>query len=409
MLVPSPAVGHLEGDKPLTLPRRETTMRLDPDDCRLFYRLHKALMLFVNRRLQLVQPPAAPAGEIIAFPPEDRLKLRDALLKHMDLIDAFADENPFQHSEEELRIVRSWKDLVAGDFYVLRFLKKYTVFLTAKEPTAAYGVVALSEPFEEVIDQPLPFFCKTVLLPFQGRIVYDGLLWGYHLIIGSNMTRELNDAYNGAKKRYGVVTSLPWHPAERPQPASKKSIPKKSVRGARTAGGESRIPVATRPAHDRIVELTDAFCREHLDDEYASLCRKLAGVLARKRPSPLIRGKPESWASGIVRVVGWVNFLGDPSQPHHMKMTDIDEGFGVSEATGAAKSMAIRNLLKIRRFEPEWTLPSLMDDNPLIWILEVNGLLTDIRQCPREAQEVAFEKGLIPYIPADWADRSAEE
>ena len=76
------------------------------------------------------------------------------------------------------------------------------------------------------------------------------------------------------------------------------------------------------------------------------------GVLARKRPSPLTRGKPESWASGIVRVVGWVNFLGDPSQPHHMKMTDIDEGFGVSEATGSAKATAIRKLLRIRSARP---------------------------------------------------------
>jgi hypothetical protein len=90
-------------------------------------------------------------------------------------------------------------------------------------------------------------------------------------------------------------------------------------------------------------------------------------------------------------------------------MTDIDEGFGVSEATGSAKSRAIRDLLKIRGFEPEWTLPGRMDDNPLIWMLEVNGLITDIRSCPREAQVVAFEKGLIPYIPADRAGEPAEE
>ena len=50
-----------------------------------------------------------------------------------------------------------------------------------------------------------------------------------------------------------------------------------------------------------------------------------------------------------------------------------------------------------------------MDDNPLIWMLEVNGLLMDIRHCPREAQVVAFEKGLIPYIPADRAGDHAEE
>lgn len=164
---------------------------------------------------------------------------------------------------------------------------------------------------------------------------------------------------------------------------------------------EPTIPATSRPVYDLIVALTDAFCREHLDADYRVLCRKLAGVLARKRPSPLTRGKPESWASGIVRVIGWVNFLGDPSQPHHMKMADIDKGFGISEATGSAKSMAIRKLLKIHHLDPDWTLPSLMDDNPLIWMLEVNGLIMDIRTCPREVQEEAFRKGVIPYIPED--------
>jgi hypothetical protein len=383
-------------------------MILDPDDCQLFYKLHKALMLFVNRRLKLVPPPAAPAGEIIAFPPEGRVTLRDALLKHIDLIDAFADENPFQLSEGDLGIVRSWNDLVAGKFYVFRYLKKYTVFLTAEEPAVAYGVLALSDPFEEVIGPELPFLCKTVLLPFRGRIVYDGLLSGYNVRFGGGVKRDLNQRYNEAKERFGIITSLP-PPAERTQPVRKKSTPRKRPTRTRTTGGDSTIPEAVRPAHERVVGLTDAFCRDHLDAEYATLCRKLAGILARKRPSPLTRGKPESWASGIVRVVGWANFLGDPSQPHHMKMADIDKGFGVSEATGSAKSMAIRKLLKIRGIEPEWTLPSRMDDNPWIWMLEVNGLIMDIRQCPREAQVVAFEKGLIPYIPADQVDESAEE
>jgi hypothetical protein len=122
-----------------------------------------------------------------------------------------------------------------------------------------------------------------------------------------------------------------------------------------------------------------------------------------------MRGKPESWASGIVRVIGWVNFLGDPSQPHHMTMTDIDEGIGVSEATGSAKSMAIRDLLKIYRFDPQWTLPSRMDQNPIAWMVEINGLPADARRVPREIQEEAFRKGLIPYIPGDRADESAEE
>ena len=58
-------------------------------------------------------------------------------------------------------------------------------------------------------------------------------------------------------------------------------------------------------------------------------------------------------------------------------------------------------MLKIRQFDINWTLPSRMDDNPLLWMLEVNGFMIDVRHAPREVQEIAFEKELIPYIPAD--------
>ena len=109
--------------------------------------------------------------------------------------------------------------------------------------------------------------------------------------------------------------------------------------------------------------MTDAFCREHLNEEYEVLCRKLAGELARKRPSPLLSGKPETWACGIVRTIGWVNFLDDSSRKPHMKLTAIDKAFGVAESTGQGKSKAIRTMLKIRQFDHHWTLPSRMDEH----------------------------------------------
>ena len=68
-----------------------------------------------------------------------------------------------------------------------------------------------------------------------------------------------------------------------------------------------------------ILGLIQDFCRAHLNDEYADTCRRLAEKLARKRPSPLASGKPNAWASGIIRTIGMVNFLGDPSQTPHMK------------------------------------------------------------------------------------------
>lgn len=152
-------------------------------------------------------------------------------------------------------------------------------------------------------------------------------------------------------------------------------------------------------AIDEIAGLVVAFCREHLNEEYAVLCRKLAEKLARKRPSPLLSGKPNTWACAIVRTIGWVNYLDDSSQTPHMKLTTIDKVFGVGESTGQGKSMLIRKMLKIRSMDPEWSLRSRMDQNPMAWMIQVNGFLVDARFLKREIQEEALRKGLIPYIP----------
>ena len=173
------------------------------------------------------------------------------------------------------------------------------------------------------------------------------------------------------------------------------------ARKKQAPGEEPTVPATARPAYDAIVALTDAFCREHLDGEYEALCRKLAGALARKRPSPLLGGKPTTWACGIVRTIGWVNFLDDRSQKPHMKLTAIDKAFGVGESTGQGKSMLIRKMLKIRPMDPAWSLRSQMDRNPMAWMIQMNGFLVDARILKREFQEEAFRKGLIPYIPAD--------
>lgn len=161
------------------------------------------------------------------------------------------------------------------------------------------------------------------------------------------------------------------------------------------------IAEEVRPVFEKIAGLVEQFCRERLNEEYGDLCRKLTEKLARKRPSPLARGKPETWACGIVRTVGWANFLDDSGRTPHMKLTAIDKAFGVAESTGQGKSALIRKMLKIRQFDWNWFLPSQLDSYPIIWTLSVNGIMLDIRRATREVQEMAFEKGLIPYIPAD--------
>ena len=61
-------------------------------------------------------------------------------------------------------------------------------------------------------------------------------------------------------------------------------------RSARSGAEGLNVPRALRPDVERVVALTDGFCAEHLDAEYAWLCARVVAKLARKRPSPLLRG-----------------------------------------------------------------------------------------------------------------------
>jgi hypothetical protein len=163
----------------------------------------------------------------------------------------------------------------------------------------------------------------------------------------------------------------------------------------------NRVPMELRERLFEVVDLTDDFCNRHLNEEYAELCRRLTVALARKRTSPLARGRAEVWACGIVRTIGWANVLDDPKSSPYMKLIDIDPEFGVANSTGQGKSMAIKKMFGIGRLNPDWTLPSRLGDNPVVWMVEVNGMIVDIRQESRETQEEAFQEGLIPYIHAD--------
>ncbi len=164
-----------------------------------------------------------------------------------------------------------------------------------------------------------------------------------------------------------------------------------------------QVPKNMQDVFDTIVALTDNFSHQHLNDEYAQLARYATAALCRKRPSPLVSGYANTWACGIIYALGYVNFLFDKSQTPHTNATELCESFVISKSTGAAKSKVVRDTLKMSQFDPNWCLPSKLDSNPMAWLITVNGFAVDARHLPREIQEAAYQKGLIPYIPTDKA------
>ena len=166
------------------------------------------------------------------------------------------------------------------------------------------------------------------------------------------------------------------------------------------------IPIAARPAYEAVTQLTNSVCQTHLNDEWAALCCELTAALARKRPSPLSRGQIEVWAAAILHALGVVNLLHDRSQTPSMSVAELCAAFGVSQSAVGNRSKHIRDLFKMNQLDPNWTLRSRMDENPLAWLITVNGLVVDARHLPPEMQAEAHRRGLIPYVPTQVKDKN---
>jgi hypothetical protein len=211
-------------------------MRLSTEDARLYFRLMWGLQFYVNQQREVL-PDVDSIEDYAHLLPEERIQVRDVLWENPELIDAYAAANPDGLPPAELDIVRGWKRFIAGTFQIFRYLKKHTIFIG--EDAQVYGVLALRDSLEEMFyGRPLPIMVRAVLLPFQGKIVYDGLLSSYNIRFGGGIRSSLNEEYMAAKQNGRIIITLE---PERAPPARRERMPDRDW----------------RPAVDDVVKATD--------------------------------------------------------------------------------------------------------------------------------------------------------
>ena len=106
-----------------------------------------------------------------------------------------------------------------------------------------------------------------------------------------------------------------------------------------------------------------------------------------------------SWAGAVVYALGQVNFLFDRTQQPHVTPDDLSAVFRLSKSTMSAKAKQVRDLLKMD-FSPEFQSVAMIAQNPVVWFIQVDGLIVDARHTDVETQVMAYGRGLIPYVPA---------
>jgi hypothetical protein len=182
-------------------------MQLPETEIKQFFSLYKPLLAFVNNKFHITSGIKT-ANDIDGYPIQETAKVREKLYQTPELIDDFLQKQGTELSSEDIELVKSWKQFIKGQFYVYRYLKKHAIFLSTDEPYKAYGVMSFYSNFDDVFGHSLPRLTEAVLLPFKDRIVSDGMFASSNLYFGSGIRRRIDDSYQEAKARFGIITSL---------------------------------------------------------------------------------------------------------------------------------------------------------------------------------------------------------
>ncbi|HPE61513.1 MAG TPA: hypothetical protein PLB10_14375 [Thiolinea sp.] len=178
----------------------------------------RSLQCHINDKTGIVagMPTAA---DVETLPQDEKIALREAVYENPGLISDYVRENPHKFDAESLKIIGGWVSFVSGHFYIERYLKNHAIFMDEKNVYAVHG---LYDAFDRIIPKAyLPAYVSTVLLPFKGQIVFDGLMFGQNVYFGSNITASLKEDYLRAKQNGRIIDTLP--PSNKP---AKKSTRK---------------------------------------------------------------------------------------------------------------------------------------------------------------------------------------
>lgn len=189
-------------------------MKVSDEDAKLFFDLMWGVQFFVNQKNK-IHSNIKSLEEYIECSTEEKMEVRTALYSDITIIDSYVKENPQKLSEDKLAIISAWKTFVQGDFYIERYLKRCAMFI--KDDTV-YGVLGLHQSVEEVIPRyRLPMYVKAVLLPFKGKIIYDGLFLTHNVFFGGGIKRNLKESYMKAKQNNRIIESFDVETKNSPQ------------------------------------------------------------------------------------------------------------------------------------------------------------------------------------------------
>jgi len=190
-------------------------MKLSKNDVNLFYKLMNNLLCYVNKKANIITNRKLESYKDFIDQPvflDDVASMQDKLFSDISIIDEIIKKNPYSFNNEEISIIKSWKNFIAGNFIIVRHLKKYTTVLQERDldNTYIYWVKWLHDAIWDMLEEKQ--MVKMRLLPFKGQIVYSWLMFQSNMYFWSWFMSWVMERYNESKLKYWIIESIPFDP-----------------------------------------------------------------------------------------------------------------------------------------------------------------------------------------------------
>ncbi|ETA80156.1 YecA family protein [Youngiibacter fragilis] len=181
--------------------------QLSADECREFYETWYGLLGFVNERKKVINAVIRPEYPNVVSDMKIH-KVREVLWDNPELIEEYIKKTALP--QDKIEILKQWSTKFRkGMFFVLEYQPEYAVIIDSDEhgKDRLYGIKGISNSVSGALQRKLPVQIETVLLPFKGKIIYDGFMASMQIEYAEGAKAAFSEMYANAK-RQGIITRM---------------------------------------------------------------------------------------------------------------------------------------------------------------------------------------------------------
>lgn len=160
---------------------------LSEEDADIFYECYLSVLEFINDKYHICPHIQKIVG--VPIDPKDVVEIRQVLLNHLEDIDEFLLLNRQYFNEDEISIIKNFKLMKFAHYVVVKHENDCSIFMDGER---FYGVKGARAGIAEILGGvSLPTLVDAVLLPFNDKIIVDGVIQSYPIQLGNGYKKMI--------------------------------------------------------------------------------------------------------------------------------------------------------------------------------------------------------------------------